>query len=492
MADRKPLFMGTEGFHEEMSLTDGLEIGNLTINSGGTGIVMNGKELSGLPAATSSPAGQPLVFNQTGAGLGDLTIVSGGDINVSGGGELIGLPSTPSTGTAAASKDYVDSIAQGLVIHPAVKRLASSDLGDPTTLDLTPVIDGASPAENERVLLIAQSPATENGIWIAHAAGGWLRAADMGAGYQAAGSFAFVTAGTTYADTGWVCTAPAANDTVGTDSLPFSQFSAAGTYTAGDGLVLVGSEFKVDLTATPGLEFSGGNLQVKVDPAGAIERLAAGIGVKLEASNPSLQISTNELGVKLDPNRAVTKNASGIGVNLETANPALSIATNKLDVKYQTLKGLDSDASGLKVKVDGTTVTFDGGGNLKASAGAEAEKIENSLTTATDATLNGDPVYINGANVVGKADAGVDAKSRVIGVIRTGGGIAGSVVEVVSIGRCTGILSGATPNTPYYLQNTGGIGTSLPGANKRVIQVGKAFNTTDLWVDIIDYGKKAA
>jgi predicted extracellular nuclease len=170
----------------------------------------------------------------------------------------------------------------------------------------------------------------------------------------------------------------------------------------------------------------------------------------------------------------------------------LSIATNKLDVKYQMLKGLDSDASGLKVKVDGTTVTFDGGGNLKASAGAEAEKIENSLTTATDATLNGDPVYINGANVVGKADAGVDAKSRVIGVIRTGGGIAGSVVEVVSIGRCTGILSGATPNTPYYLQNTGGIGTSLPGANKRVIQVGKAFNTTDLWVDIIDYGKKAA
>lgn len=492
MADRKPLFMGLEGFHEEMALTDGLELGNLTVNAGGTGIVMNAKPITGLPAASSSPAGQPLVFNQVGAGLGDLTMVSNGDINVSGGGELIGLPSIPSTGTAAASKDYVDSVAQGLVIHPSVNRLATADLGDPTTLDLTPSIDGSVVAENARVLLIGQSPATENGIWVAHAVGGWLRAADMDTGYQAAGSFAFVDAGTSYADTGWVCTAPAANDTVGTDNLPFAQFSAAGTYTAGDGLILVGSEFRVDLTATPGLEFSGGNLQAKVNPAGAVERVAAGLGVKLEASNPSLQILANELGVKLDPARAITKNASGIGVNLETTNPALAINTNKLDVKYQTLLGLDSDASGLKVKVDGSTITFDGAGNLVGAGGAEAQKVENSLVTATDATINGDPVYINGSNVVGKADAGVDAKSRVIGVIRTGAGPAGNTVEVVSLGKAAGVLSGAVANTPYYLQNTGGIGTSLPGGGKRVIQVGKALNPTDLWVDIIDYGKKAA
>ena len=41
-------------------------------------------------------------------------------------------------------------------------------------------------------------------------------------------------------------------------------------------------------------------------------------------------------------------------------------------------------------------------------------------------------------------------------------------------------------------QATGGIGTSLPSAGNRVIQVGKAENATDLFVDIIDYGKKAA
>lgn len=488
MADRQPLFMADEGFHEEMALTDGLEIGNLTINVAGTGIVMNSKTISGLPDADASPAGQPLVFGQTGANLGDLTIASGGDVNLSGGGEVLGLPATPSGDTAATSKAYVDSVAQGLTTHPSVLAMSDSDqtLTGPATID-TVVL-----ATTDRVLLTGQTDASENGIWVVNTAGAWSRATDMDTGYQAAGSFVFVTGGSAYLKTGWVCTAPAVNDTVGTDDLPFEQFSAAGTYTAGDGLILVGSEFSVDLTATPGLEFSGGNLQVKVNPAGAVERIAAGIGVKLEASNPSLQILANELGAKLDTARAITKNANGIGVNLETSNPALAITGNELDVKYQTLKGLDSDGSGLLVKVDGTTITFDGGGNLQSSGGQESQRVENSITTATDSTVNSDPVYINGFNTVGKADASVDAKSRVLGVIRTGAGISGSVVEVVSLGKCAGILSGATPNMPYYLQPGGGIGTVRPGSSKRIIQVGKAFNATDLWVDIIDYGKKAS
>jgi hypothetical protein len=63
---------------------------------------------------------------------------------------------------------------------------------------------------------------------------------------------------------------------------------------------------------------------------------------------------------------------------------------------------------------------------------------------------------------------------------------------VVGAGLAIGVLSGATANTPYYLQTAGGIGTSLPGASNRVIQVGVAKNATDLWVRVIDFGKKAA
>jgi len=55
-----------------------------------------------------------------------------------------------------------------------------------------------------------------------------------------------------------------------------------------------------------------------------------------------------------------------------------------------------------------------------------------------------------------------------------------------------GVLSSASPGTPYYLATGGGLSTSLPGAAKRVIQMGIAKNATDLFVRVVDYGKKAA
>jgi hypothetical protein len=122
----------------------------------------------------------------------------------------------------------------------------------------------------------------------------------------------------------------------------------------------------------------------------------------------------------------------------------------------------------------------------------EAKKVENTMTTATDATANGDPVYINGNGTVGKARADTDAKARVLGLIRSGAGAAPASVEVVSHGLAAGVLVAAVANTAYYLGTAGGIATALPGAGNRVIQMGKAWNATDLWVSIIDYGKKAA
>ena len=49
--------------------------------------------------------------------------------------------------------------------------------------------------------------------------------------------------GTNYANTGWVQTEHV--DTIGTDTVSFSQFSGAGTFLAGDGLTLTGNEFSV-------------------------------------------------------------------------------------------------------------------------------------------------------------------------------------------------------------------------------------------------------
>ncbi len=93
---------------------------------------------------------------------------------------------------------------------------------------------------------------------------------------------------------------------------------------------------------------------------------------------------------------------------------------------------------------------------------------------------------------VGKARADTNSKANVIGVARTAQGTVGNTAEVVSAGPAAAVLTGATAGDAYYLQAAGGIGTAVPGAGNRVIQVGVAKNTTDLFVRIVDYGKKAA
>lgn len=122
-----------------------------------------------------------------------------------------------------------------------------------------------------------------------------------------------------------------------------------------------------------------------------------------------------------------------------------------------------------------------------------ATTVQGSYNTATDTTANGDPVYWNGSDTLGKARADTLVKSRAIGVIETGGGAAPATVSVVSVGPCSGVLSSATPNTPYFLGTTGGLATAAGlAAGDRVIRMGYAKTATELWVEIQDLGRRRA
>lgn len=168
------------------------------------------------------------------------------------------------------------------------------------------------------------------------------------------------------------------------------------------------------------------------------------------------------------------------------------VGANDHHNQQHTLTGSDHTVSGLTT---GHILTATGATTFGFAAPApadEAKKVEGTYNTATDATANGDPVYWNGVNTLGKARADTDSKSRVMGVIRTGGGAAPTAVEVVSLGLCAGVLSAANPNDNYFLQATGGIANTLPSAGNRIIRVGWAANNTDLWVALHDYGKRAA
>lgn len=232
---------------------------------------------------------------------------------------------------------------------------------------------------------------------------------------------------------------------------------------------------------------------------GAIPDATSGSGGGLKGkitvdSDFGLLVTAGVLKINADSNGGLKYTGAGpkqLSLSLQTSNPALAITGNLLDVKYQTAKGLDSDASGLLVKVDGTTIGFTGGGALQTLAAAEATRVENSINVDAAVTA-GDPVYLTATGArVSKADTGTDAEARVIGVARTTQASVGSPTEVVEVGYCAGVLSGATPGTPYYLATGGGLSTATPGSGKRVIQVGVAVTASDLMVRIIDYGKKA-
>ena len=143
----------------------------------------------------------------------------------------------------AATKYYVDSVAQGLDVKASVVAATVGNI----TLSGAQTIDGVSVVAGDRVLVKAQNAPAENGIYVASNTS-WSRSADANTWAELVSAYTFVEQGSTYADTGWVCTVNAGG-TLGTDPVTWSQFSGAGTYQAGTGLTLTGNTFSITNTA---------------------------------------------------------------------------------------------------------------------------------------------------------------------------------------------------------------------------------------------------
>lgn len=166
-----------------------------------------------------------------------------------GGYKITGLGS-PDNSTDAATKGYVDAVSEGLHVHEAARVAIQGNISIATALENGDNAGGVTLATGDRVLVKDQTNPAENGIYVVQPSGQALRATDFDTATEVdSGDFIFVTSGT-YANTGWVQTLKPA--TIGTDPLSFTQFSGAGTFTAGNGLNLEGTVFEIDesITAT--------------------------------------------------------------------------------------------------------------------------------------------------------------------------------------------------------------------------------------------------
>ena len=195
----------------------------------------------------------------------------------------------------AATKNYVDTLAEGLHIHEACHVATQASLETITggtvsynngtdgvgaflTLSVAVTVIDGHPLNNlDRILVKNQTPAARNGIYTWATGGTTLtRAADFNTGAEInGGDFVFVENGNLYNNTGWVQTEEVV--TVGTDSVVWQQFAGAGTYTAGSGLALVGNEFSLNVALTGGLTVIGDELQIVSTAAGTGLTFTSGV-----------------------------------------------------------------------------------------------------------------------------------------------------------------------------------------------------------------------
>jgi hypothetical protein len=191
----------------------------------------------------------------------------------------------------AATKNYVDDVAQGLAVKPAVQVATTANLtatydngtnGVGATLTLaasaTLTIDGVSLTTLYIGILVKnQTNAFENGRYFISQVGNistpWIltRCPKCDEASEIPSMYIFVQEGTTNAATGWVAVVEdfAAFD-VGVDDVIFYQFAGAGNYLAGDALSfgVDGRTFNVVVAANGGIEISADALQLKSSVAG--------------------------------------------------------------------------------------------------------------------------------------------------------------------------------------------------------------------------------
>jgi hypothetical protein len=175
------------------------------------------------------------------------------------------VAATPTADADVANKAYVDSVAQGLDIkasclYTTTGNITLSGLGTQANGDW-----GSTLTAGDRILVKNQTNQAQNGIYAA-ASSGWTRTADMNIWAEVPGAFTFIEDGVALSATGWVTTA-GPTGTIGVTNMPWTQFSGAGTYIAGDGLQLISNAFSVKLNGTT-LDASSSGLRISTTYVG--------------------------------------------------------------------------------------------------------------------------------------------------------------------------------------------------------------------------------
>ena len=311
--------------------------------------------------------------------------------NQSMGSNKITSLATPTADADAATKAYVDSVAQGLDPKLSVRAATTAALaactyangtagvGATLTADANGALaaqDGITLIAGNRLLVKNQVAGLQNGIYAVTQLGSGAapfiltRATDCdNTTKYNAGAFVFIEEGSTLTQNGWSATTSGAY-TIGTTAVTWGQFSGAGLITAGAGLIKSGNT--LDVGAGDGSTVDSDFVTVAINGS-TLSKSGSGLKVA-DAGVTETQLATSVAGAGLTGG-AGSALAVGAGPGITVASDAVSVNHAAAGFDIYTLKdgtraftgavtpsssGIDLGSTGARWDVFGADQDFSG------------------------------------------------------------------------------------------------------------------------------------
>ena len=393
------------------------------------GIDNDATNTSGLRSISYDPLTYKLTYNTQ-------TIFTTADGASLAGTQITGL-SSPTQNDHAANKAYVDAAIGGLGWIDSVRSAEST--GN-VTLDAQTTIGTVAVSLDDRILLLDQTDAKENGVWIYKGDSAWVRPLDFAVGASAKGKAMFVNEGT-MADTAYVCNTDDASDTIGTHDLNFVIFAGSGAVQVDSSLVKNANTLSLASTI-PGVRTFDADVQSTSATTGTIV-VTGGVGMSghcyvggdmhvdkaIGATGSSIQFLTTDkivniyhadeaterlsvtaTGVTVKDDLLVTNNATitnqltcGLYVSKKSQyqNKSTGSHTFSLDVSSVLTEIVEITETGLELKLGDLTAATLKNGDSKVTLGDDIDfLIGGSSTLKVESTKLTSAVDIHAPSIV--------------------------------------------------------------------------------------------